>query len=69
MVMQSSQARKKMKMEWTEEDRGDYSVFHSGDWTLEPEDLDFDQWSLYLSDTLMFEGGFDACKEHAKTRD
>jgi len=52
-------------MDWTEREMVGYSVFTSGDWELEPEDLDCDCWSLWNRNKLMLEGGKEECMAYA----
>lgn len=56
-----------MGLEWIERDQGDFSTFeHGGRLTLEPEDLDFDEWSLWDGTRCVFEGTRSECEEKAE---
>lgn len=59
----------KEMMDWIEEKRDGYSVFKALDrFTLEPEDLDFDEWSLYDNKNLVGVGSRAECETLAKHR-
>lgn len=55
-------------MNWTEEPSGmGWSYHKSGNFVIEPEDLDFDHWLLWQDKTLVKEGGLEELKTHAAT--
>jgi len=55
------------ELSWEEQDQGEYSIFRYGQYTLEPEDLDIDQWSLWWGEDNVFNGTETACRSHAES--
>lgn len=55
-----------MALEWIERDQGDFSTFEAaGRFTLEPEDLDFDEWSLWDGTSHVMDGSREQCEARA----
>lgn len=55
-------------MKWIEQDQGEWSKFVAADrFTLEPDDLDFDEWSLFDGAVHVMDGTRAECEAMAET--
>lgn len=55
-------------MDWTERNQGEFSTFEAmGRFTIEPEDLDIDMWSLWDGRKHVFDGTREECEAKAQS--